>query len=82
MGLLEGYKKKYYLYDYEGNKVFGIIPLNKNVNHVGSYCGKYYTDKIAEIMTDSELANFKAKHNFKLEHELGDQLDIYKFLET
>ena len=82
MGLLEGVKNQYYLYDEDGYKVFKVIPLNTNVNYVDSYCGKRYTDKPVMTMNDSELARLKAKHNFKLEHELGDQLDIFKFLES
>ena len=40
MGLLEGVKNQYYLYDEDGYKVFKVIPLNTNVNYVDSYCGK------------------------------------------
>lgn len=79
MGLLEGVKKKYYLYSEDGEKAFTIIPLNKDVNNVGNLSGMRYR-KIKHNMTDAELLKFKKDNNLKYEHELGDQLDIFKYM--
>ena len=43
MGLVDGYKNKYYLYRENNEKVISVIPLAPNVNNVGNLTGAYFT---------------------------------------
>lgn len=71
MGLLD----KYDLYNSEGKKVFTVIPSD-NYNKL---LGMPHTPFVRQEhkLTDSELRQFKAAHDLKLEEELGLQLDIW-----
>ena len=71
MGLLESY----HLYNSEGKKMFTVIP-GKEINNL---LGMPHTPFVRQEhkLTDSELRQFKAAHNLKLEEELGLQLDIW-----
>lgn len=71
MGLLN----KYDLYNSEGKKIFTVIP-GKDTN---TLLGMPHTPFVRQEhkLTDSELRQFKAVHDLKLEEELGLQLDIW-----
>ena len=71
MGLLD----KYDLYNSEGKKMFTVIP-GKDTN---TLLGMPHTAFVNQEhhFTDSELRQFKAAHNLKLELELNDQLSIF-----
>ncbi|MFT2142270.1 SAV1978 family virulence-associated passenger protein [Mammaliicoccus sciuri] len=71
MGLLD----KYDLYNSEGKKMFTVIP-GKETN---TLLGMPHTPFVRQEhkLTDSELRQFKAAHDLKLEEELGLQLDIW-----
>ena len=71
MGLLD----KYDLYNSEGKKMFTVIP-GKDTN---TLLGMPHTAFVNQEhhFTDSELRQFKAAHNLKLELELNDQLTIF-----
>ena len=71
MGLLESY----HLYNSEGKKMFTVIP-GKDTN---TLLGMPHTPFVRQEhkLTDSELRQFKAAHDLKLEEELGLQLDIW-----
>ncbi|WP_323708742.1 DUF3269 family protein [Mammaliicoccus sciuri] len=66
---------KYDLYNSEGKKVFTVIPSD-NYNKL---LGMPHTPFVRQEhkLTDSELRQFKAAHDLKLEEELGLQLDIW-----
>ena len=71
MGLLD----KYDLYNSEGKKMFTVIP-GKDTN---TLLGMPHTAFVNQEhhFTDSELRQFKAAHDLKLELELNDQLSIF-----
>ena len=71
MGLLD----KYSLYNVEGRKMFTVIP-SKDTN---TLLGMSHTAFVNQEhhFTDSELRQFKAAHDLKLELELNDQLSIF-----
>lgn len=71
MGLLD----KYDLYNSEGKKMFTVIP-GKEIN---TLLGMQHTPFVRQEhkLTDSQLRQFKAAHDLKLEEELGLQLDIW-----
>ncbi|WP_436894970.1 DUF3269 family protein [Mammaliicoccus sciuri] len=73
MGLLD----KYNLYNSEGKKMFTVIP-GKEIN---TLLGMPHTPFVRQEhkLTDSELRQFKAVHDLKLEKELGMQLSIFDF---
>ena len=66
---------KYDLYNSEGKKMFTVIP-GKDTN---TLLGMPHTAFVNQEhhFTDSELKQFKAAHDLKLEEELGLQLDIW-----
>lgn len=76
MGLVDGYKNKYYLYRENNEKVISVIPLAPNVNNVGNLTGAYFAGT-EKNMTDDELMSFKVVHNLYYEHELGSQMNIF-----
>lgn len=69
--------KKYDLYNSEGKKMFTVIP-GKEMN---TLLGMPHTPFVRQEhkLTDSELRQFKAVHDLKLEEELGMQLSIFDF---
>lgn len=71
MGLLD----KYDLYNSEGKKMFTVIP-GKEIN---TLLGMPHTPFVNQEhhFTDSELRQFKAAHDLKLEKELGLQMSIF-----
>ena len=71
MGLLD----KYSLYNVEGRKMFTVIPGEVT----NTLLGMPHTPFVRQEhkMTDSQLRQFKAAHDLKLEEELGIQLDIW-----
>ena len=71
MGLLE----RYHLYNSEGKKMFTVIP-GKDIN---TLLGMPHTAFVNQEhhFTESELRQFKAAHDLKLELELNDQLTIF-----
>ena len=71
MGLLESY----HLYNLEGKKMFTVIP-GKDTN---TLLGMSHTAFVNQEhhFTESELRQFKAAHDLKLELELNDQLSIF-----
>ena len=71
MGLLE----RYHLYNAEGKKVITVIP-GKDTN---TLLGMPHTAFVNQEhhFTESELRQFKAAHDLKLELELNDQLSIF-----
>ena len=71
MGLLESY----HLYNSEGKKMFTVIP-GKDINTLLGMPQTVFTRQ-KHHFTDSELRQFKAAHDLKLEEELGLQLDIW-----
>ena len=73
MGLLD----KYSLYNVEGRKMFTVIP-GKDTN---TLLGMPHTAFVNQEhhFTESELRQFKAAHDLKLEEELGLQLSIFDF---
>ena len=77
MGLIDGYEKRYYLFDKDGKRVFKVIPLSANNNYLGSCCGRRYTNKATFNLNTNELERFKKVHGFFLEHELGQQMTIF-----
>ncbi|WP_204256610.1 DUF3269 family protein [Mammaliicoccus sciuri] len=75
MGLLD----KYYLYNSEGKKMFTVIP-GKEIN---TLLGMPHTPFVRQEhkLTDSELRQFKAAHDLKLEEEIGMQMSIFDIKE-
>ena len=74
MGLLESY----HLYNSEGKKMFTVIP-GKDTNTLLGMSQTAFVNQ-EHHFTDSELRQFKAAHNLKMELELNDQLDIWSML--
>ncbi|MEB5568363.1 DUF3269 family protein [Mammaliicoccus sciuri] len=66
---------KYDLYNSEGKKMFTVIPSD-NYNKL---LGMPHTPFVNQEhkLTDSELREFKAAHDLKLEEELEMQLSIF-----
>lgn len=66
---------KYDLFNSEGKKMFTVVP-GKEIN---TLLGMPHTPFVRQEhkLTDSELRQFKAAHDLKLEEELGLQLDIW-----
>ena len=73
MGLLE----RYHLYNAEGKKVITVIP-GKDTNTLLGMPQTVFTRQKYHF-TESELKQFKAAHDLKLEEELGLQLSIFDF---
>ena len=73
MGLLE----RYHLYNSEGKKVITVIP-GKDTNTLLGMPQTVFTRQ-KHHFTESELKQFKAAHDLKLEEELGLQLSIFDF---
>ena len=71
MGLLD----KYVLYNSEGKKMFTVIP-GKDTNTLLGMLQTAFVNQ-EHHFTDSELRQFKAAHDLKLELELNDQLSIF-----
>ena len=71
MGLLESY----HLYNSEGKKMFTVIP-GKDTNTLLGMSQTAFVNQ-EHHFTDSELKQFKAAHDLKLELELNDQLSIF-----
>ena len=71
MGLLESY----HLYNSEGKKMFTVIP-GKDTNTLLGMSQTAFVNQ-EHHFTDSELRQFKAAHDLKLELELNDQLTIF-----
>lgn len=71
MGLLD----KYDLYNSEGKKMFTVIPGEVTNTLLGMPHTAFVNQE--HKLTDSELRQFKAAHDLKLEEELGLQLDIW-----
>ena len=71
MGLLESY----HLYNSEGKKMFTVIP-GKDTNTLLGMQQTAFVNQEHQF-TDSELRQFKAAHDLKLEEELNDQLSIF-----
>ena len=71
MRLLESY----HLYNSEGKKILTVIP-GKDTN---TLLGMPHTAFVNQEhhFTESELRQFKAAHDLKLELELNDQLSIF-----
>ena len=71
MGLLESY----HLYNSEGKKMFTVIPGKDTNTLLGMQQTAFVNQE--HHFTDSELRQFKAAHDLKLELELNDQLSIF-----
>ena len=71
MGLLESY----HLYNSEGKKMFTVIPGKDTNTLLGMQQTAFVNQE--HHFTDSELRQFKAAHDLKLELELNDQLTIF-----
>ena len=72
MGLLESY----HLYNSEGKKMFTVIP-GKDTNTLLGMSQTAFVNQ-EHHFTDSELRQFKAAHDLKLEEELGLQMSIFE----
>jgi hypothetical protein len=66
---------KYDLYNSEGKKMFTVVPGKDNNTLLGMPHTPFVNQE--HKLTDSELRQFKAAHDLKLEEELGLQLDIW-----
>lgn len=66
---------KYDLYNSEGKEMFTVIP-GKEIN---TLLGMPHTPFVRQEhkLADSELKQFKAAHDLKLEEELGLQMSIF-----
>ena len=71
MGLLENY----HLYNSEGKKMFTVIPGKDTNTLLGMQQTAFVNQE--HHFTESELRQFKAAHDLKLELELNDQLSIF-----
>ena len=71
MGLLESY----HLYNSEGKKMFTVIPGKDTNTLLGMQQTAFVNQE--HHFTESELRQFKAAHDLKLELELNDQLTIF-----
>lgn len=71
MGLID----KYNLYNVEGRKMFTVIPGEVTNTLLGMPQTPFVNQE--HKLTDSELKQFKAAHDLKLEQELNDQLSIF-----
>ena len=71
MGLLESY----HLYNSEGKKILTVIPGEDTNTLLGMPQTAFVNQE--HHFTDSELRQFKAAHDLKLELELNDQLSIF-----
>lgn len=66
---------KYDLHNSEGKKMFTVVPGKDNNTLLGMPHTLFVNQE--HRLTDSELRQFKAAHDLKLEEELGMQLDIW-----
>lgn len=66
---------KYDLYNSEGKKMFTVIPGEVTNTLLGMPHTAFV--KQEHKFTDSDLRQFKAAHDLKLEEELGMQLSIF-----
>ncbi|WP_239748351.1 DUF3269 family protein [Mammaliicoccus sp. A-M2] len=71
MGLLD----KYDLYNSEGKKMFTVVPGEITNTLLGMPHTAFV--KQEHKLTDSQLRQFKAAHDLKLEEELGLQMSIF-----
>ncbi|MCJ0907728.1 DUF3269 family protein [Mammaliicoccus sciuri] len=70
---------KYDLYNSEGKKMFTVVP-GKEINTLLGMPHTLFVNQEHKL-TDSELREFKAAHDLKLEEELGMQLSIFDIKE-
>lgn len=67
---------KYDLYISEGKKMFTVIPGKENNTLLGMPHTPFVNQE--HKLTFSELRQFKAAHDLKLEEELGLQMSIFE----
>lgn len=70
-----GFLNKYNLYNSDGRKMFTVIPGEVTNTLLGMPQTPFVRQE--HILTDSQLKQFKAAHDLKLEQELNDQLSIF-----
>ena len=77
MGIKEGAKKQYKLFDGSGDVAFVVYPLAENSNCLISRSGWRYTSKTAFNLSDKQLLAYKEKHNLFYDYELNMQMSIF-----
>ncbi|MCD8770812.1 DUF3269 family protein [Mammaliicoccus sciuri] len=70
---------KYDLYNSEGKKMFTVVPGKDNNTLLGMSHTPFVNQE--HKLTDSELRQFKAAHDLKLEKELGMQMSMFDIKE-
>lgn len=80
MGLIDGYKKKYNLYQIDGWKMCSVIPLADDVFHIGNYAGMHYANIFKGNITKDELDKLKRKYKLYRKEELQQQTTIDDYL--
>ena len=63
MGLREGYKDKYYLYNHRRLKMCSVIPLAEDVFNIGNYAGMHFQKVFNGNVTKEELNKLNVNIN-------------------
>lgn len=80
MGLLEGHKQKYYLYQSDGWKMCSVIPLGDDTYKLGNFGGIHTRNAFKGNVTKAELDKLKRKYKLFRKEELQQQTTIDEFL--
>lgn len=74
MGLIDGLKEQYMLYQIDGWEMCSVTPL------LGNYAGIHFRNTFSGTVTKDELEKLKRKHKLFRKEELQQQMTINELL--
>lgn len=80
MGLIDGLKKQYTLYQIDGWKMCSVTPLGEDAYKLGNYAGIHFRNTFSGTVTKHELEKLKRKHKLFRKEELQQQMTINELL--
>ncbi|MBM6127686.1 hypothetical protein H6L31_04955 [Staphylococcus epidermidis] len=80
MGLIEGHKQKYYLYQSDGCKICSVIPLDNDIYNLGDFDGIHTRNVFKGNVSKAELDKLKQKYKLYRKEELQHQTTLDEFL--
>lgn len=80
MGLIDGLKKQYTLYQIDGWEMCSVTPLGEDTFKLGNYAGIHFRNTFSGTVTKDELEKLKRKHKLFRKEELQQQMTINELL--
>ncbi|MCG1374795.1 hypothetical protein K4U50_06380 [Staphylococcus epidermidis] len=80
MGLIDGLKKQYMLYQIDGWKMCSVTPLEEDTFKLGNYADIHFRNTFSGTVTKDELEKLKRKHKLFRKEELQQQMTINELL--